>query len=223
LDPFGCCDFASFAAVEKMIKNLGRRENVHFYLRPKASEGGYRLTNSYNLIDSVIRTIRNLVGKASQYNPAAFGDTALMSKVVQIYNNTVHSAFKNKYTPAEVQDDFRLECDYIRECEEEVKRVDQLRTQKGLNTYEEGSILLVHIPLKKTQYSMQKRRRNFDELAIFVKYESGNAVVDLLHPYATLSGIVIPIYFTKFLASSLDELRQKYGDQFIIDPSALEK
>jgi hypothetical protein len=161
-----------------MIKDLGWHQNAHFYLRPKASQGGYRLTNSYNLIDSVIRTIRNLVGKVSQYNPVAFGDTALMSKVVQIYNNTVHSAFKNKYTPTEVQDDFRLECEYIKECEGELKKVDELRTIKGFNTYEPGTILLVRIPLKKTPYSMQKRRRNFDELATFVKYESGNAVVD---------------------------------------------
>jgi hypothetical protein len=144
-----------------------------------------------------------------------------MPKVVQIYNNTVHSAFKNKYTLTEVQDDSRLECEYIKECEEELKRVDELRTIKGFNTYEPGSILLVHIPLKKTPYSMRKRRRNFDELATFVKYESGNAVVDLLHPYPTLNRIVIPICFTKFIANSLEEMRQKYGNQFIIDPSTI--
>jgi hypothetical protein len=73
-----------FAAAEKMMRGLNLRINAHFYLRPKASQGGYRLTNSFNLIDSVIRSIRNLVGKVSQYNPSAFGDTTLMPKVVQI-------------------------------------------------------------------------------------------------------------------------------------------
>jgi hypothetical protein len=29
----------------------------------------------------VIDIIRNLIGKASQYNPAAFGDTVLMPKI----------------------------------------------------------------------------------------------------------------------------------------------
>jgi hypothetical protein len=217
---------------EEMMRNL-KYTNVHFYLRPTASQSKYRLTNSHNLIDSVIKTIRNLIGKASKYNPAAFGDIALMTKIVQIYNNTVHSAFKNEYTPAEVQDDFRLECEYIRECEDEVRRVDRLRTQKGLNTCETGSVLLVHIPLNKTHYSMQKRRRNFDKLAVFVKYESGNAVVDLLHTYPavqvgkrrypSLSSLVLSIYFTKFVASSLEEMRREYGEQFIIDPDALEK
>jgi hypothetical protein len=56
-----------FASAEKMMKGLNLHNNAHFYLRPKASQGGFRLTNSYNLIDSVIRTTRNLVGKISQY------------------------------------------------------------------------------------------------------------------------------------------------------------
>jgi hypothetical protein len=133
-----------FAALEKLMKQM-RYPNVHFYLRPTNSQGGYRLTNSYNVIDSVIKTVRNLIGKISQYNPAAFGDTALISKVVQIYNNTEHSALKNKYTPAEVQDDSRLECEYIRECEDEVRRVDQVRAQRGFSRYEPGTLLLVHV------------------------------------------------------------------------------
>jgi hypothetical protein len=190
--------------------------DVHFYFRTP-SRDGYQLTNSYTVLDIAVRTIRNLVGRISSYNPSAFGDVKLLEKVVEIYNNTVHSAFKNKFTPQQMQSSYELEALYIKAQRERLNYVEALRLKAGLLTYESGSILLIHIPIEKTTRAMeQKRRRNFDELAIFRGYKSGNAVVDLLNPFPNLSRLIIPIYFTKFLARDIDEYRKKYGNQFVI-------
>jgi hypothetical protein len=77
---------------------------------------------------------------------------------------------------------------------------------------------LVHIPIEKTPYGFSdKRRRNFDELAKFVKYEGGNAIVDLLHPYRLFSRVIIPLFYTEYIAKDLNEYINKYKDLFIID------
>ncbi|GHU18944.1 hypothetical protein FACS189472_08020 [Alphaproteobacteria bacterium] len=150
------------------------------------------MTNSYNIIDAAIKTIRNLVGRASGYKEDAFNDENLLGNVVRIYNNTVHSAFLNKFTPAEMQQDPELEALYIKHCQDKLKEVDFKRQMNGYLTYPKGAILLVHLDLAKTDRKFTKRRRNFDELGRFVKYERGNCVVDLLRNYPEFKRIVIP-------------------------------
>jgi hypothetical protein len=72
--------------------------------------------------------------------------------------------------------------------------------------------------LKKTPYGLSdKRRRNFDELAKFVRYEDGNCVVDLLHPYPQFFRITIRIFYTEYVAKDINEYIKKYKDLFIID------
>jgi hypothetical protein len=203
----------SFASTAVKMKPM---KNVFFHLRPPSYINGYQMTNSYNLMDAVVRTIRNLVGRVSQYNPKAFANHQITATVIDTYNSTVHSAFKNKFTPTDMQNNQLLEAEYISACQQRADEVDDKRLNAGLLTYEKGSILLIHLPLEKTPYGMQKRRRNFDELAVFDSYQSGNVVCDLLHPYPTLKRVIIPVYYTKYLAKDLDELNQKYDKSFII-------
>jgi hypothetical protein len=203
----------AFAAVSVQMKPM---KNVFFHLRPPSHINGYQMTNSYNLMDAVVRTIRNLVGRVSQYNPKAFANHEIMATVIGTYNNTVHSAFKNKFTPTDLQNDILLEKMYINACQDKVDEVDRKRLNAGLLTYEMGSILLIILPLEKTPYGMQRRRRNFDELAMFDSYQSGNVVCDLLHPYPTLNRVIIPVYYTKYLARDLDEFNRKYNQGFTI-------
>jgi hypothetical protein len=206
----------SFASTARTMKDM---KNVFFHLRPPSYLNGYHMTNSYNLIDAVVRTIRNLVGRVSQYNPKAFGNHQIMATVIDTYNSTVHSAFKNKMSPQDLQSSQLLEAEYISSCQQRAGEVDEKRLKAGLLTYEKGSILLVHLPLEKTEYGMQKRRRNFDELAMFDSYQSGNVVCDLLHPYPAFKRVIIPVYYTKYLARNLEELDQKYDRSFIIRPT----
>jgi hypothetical protein len=165
-----------------------------------------------------------MIGRVAKNNPLAFGDNDLMERIIEIYNNTVHSAFSNKFTPTQVQDDFKLEAQFIRESQELSDAVDRQRLHAGYLEYEPGDILMVHLPLEKTNYKFQKRRRNFEELAKFFSYKGPNAIVELLHPYPWespkmpgFSRAIIPIYYTKFLAKTLDDYRQKYNDIFTVN------
>jgi hypothetical protein len=165
-----------------------------------------------------------MIGRVAKNNPLTSGDNDLMERIIEIYSNTVHSAFSNKYTPAQVQDDFRLEAQFTRESHELSENVDKIRLHAGYLNYETGDILMVHLPLEKTNYKFQKRRRNFEELAKFIAYKGPNAEVELLHPYPWespkmpgFSRVIIPIYYTKFLAKTLDEYRQKYNDIFTVN------
>jgi hypothetical protein len=88
----------SFASIKNADGSEIDYSKIYFYLRPP--RGPQQLTNSYNLIDVVIKTIRNMVGRVAKNNPLAFGDNDLMERIIEIYNNTVHSAFSNKFTPA---------------------------------------------------------------------------------------------------------------------------
>jgi hypothetical protein len=106
-----------------------------------------------------------------------------------------------------------LEAEHIRECEAEVKRANSQRLHAGLLTYESGFILLVHITYEKTRLKWHKRRRNFDELATFVRYDDGHAVVDLLNPYPDLKRLGLPLYYTKLVAYSLDDMKAKNIDK----------
>ncbi|GHU19219.1 hypothetical protein FACS189472_08690 [Alphaproteobacteria bacterium] len=197
-----------FAAIEDYLDN---DPYVKFYLRPPKSRASFRMTNSYNVIDAAIKTVRNLVGRASGQKPDAFSDENLLGNVIRIYNNTVHSTFLNKFTPAEMQESPELEALYIKHCRDKLEEVDFKRQQSGYLTYPPGAILLVHLNLGKTDYKFTKRRRNFDELGKFVRYERGNCVVDLLHNYPEFKRIIIPPFYTKFVALNLDDYRNKYN------------
>jgi hypothetical protein len=189
-----------------MCSDARYKRNVRFWL--KDNSAAFHLTNSYCIVDSVIRVIRNLTG-------ANFSDRNVFFDTVKIYNNTVHKAFNNKFTPLQVQSDFELENEYIRMKEEQLNKANNQQIIKGLRGYAPGNILLVHVPWRKTRLQFKKQRRNFSVLASFLRYEGGNAVVSLLKPIKLhFSGedqnIVIPIFYTKLVANSINELDQKY-------------
>jgi hypothetical protein len=147
-----------------------------------------------------------------------FSDRNAFFEMVKVYNNTVHSAFQNKFTPTEMQENFEREMAYIKTKEKELEDARWMQTWKGnLSHYEGGNILLIHIPYEKTRKRFQKQRRNFSTLAHFVQYEGGNAHVKLFKPMMGLvtagkltQFLVIPLYYTKFVAKNEEELEEKY-------------
>jgi hypothetical protein len=199
-----------------LSKIFQKEKFVNFFFRqPQNKSGNYHMTNSYNLINSVVRTIRNMIGRVSQLNPEAVGDTELMTKIIDIYNNTVHSAFSNKYTPQQVQAQPALELAYIRLCKAKLDAVEEQRLKAGLLSYKKDNILLVHVPFEKTTLKFEKRRRNFDKLAKFVRYEGANVVIELLKKIGDLpKELVIPIYYTKYLAKDLNDYKSNFYDLF---------
>jgi hypothetical protein len=100
--------------------------------------------------------------------------------------------------------------------EERTKKAVEMQSVAGLRNYQEGNIILVHIPFQKTKLMFTKQRRNFSKLAEFLRCEGGNAVVQLLTKMPNLSDIlVIPIYYTKFVASDKNNIPPEYQTQLI--------
>jgi hypothetical protein len=128
-----------------------------------------------------------------------------MANIINIYNNTVHSAFDNKYTPQQVQDDVDLEFYFVRGWTDKAKKVNQLRGDKGLKALQEGNIVLIHYPAS----TFQKRRRNFDTLATFIEYENqSNIVVELLNDGTK---IIIPEFWATYVSNDRASIPYNYN------------
>jgi hypothetical protein len=154
--------------------------------------------NENRVVDRAIRTIKDGAGLGLDKRYLLYPSVVL--KIVEYYNNTPHSAYKNKFTPYQVQNDLELEAWYIRE--QQLRLFDSLKLQqKSFQRYQPGDVLLIHRPLGKTTELFRKRRRNFDELALFEEYDHGNVKVRL---WKTQRYAIIPIYYTKFICHGVD-------------------
>jgi hypothetical protein len=76
--------------------------------------------------------------------------------------------------------------------------------------YKEEDFLLVHMLYREINY---KRRRTFNELAIFRGYRGGNVLVELCVPSVKLKNdkiknplYVLPMWRTKYVGSSIEDL-----------------
>jgi choline kinase len=158
----------------------------------------------------VIRTIRDKVGE----NPGLFYHPKIIEKVVEEYNNTPHSAFSNEFTPKEVQMHKDLEEIYIRENMKRLEEVKVMQEEAGFFLYKPGNILLVHVDNAKNERMLKKKRRVFNHLAVFIEYDHGNVVCQVLMKTDVLKTfekpITIPTYFTKYLAPSFNRVPKQF-------------
>lgn len=217
-------------------------------------------TLSHKTVDSVIRTIRNAFGLDNR----RLADYNLMRQMIDYYNNTPHISlrFKNYdydssefydkgltkqtkyiyYTPFQVQINPDLEWRYIRKMKLKLQDIKEEQRLKGLLSYKLGNIILVHLELDKTQKKHEKRRRVFNEIAQFIKYENGNVICKLLNNYKTFNKdknnrltlyntsnigrkpktdnekaiIEVPIIYTKFVCNNIDDLNNDYRSYFVL-------
>jgi hypothetical protein len=169
-------------------------------------------TNKSRVVDRAIRTIRDRLGE----NPNALVNPELVAKAVEVYNNTVHSAFNDEFTPKQVQNNPELEEYYIRQNMRLLKNVKELQREEGYFNYEPGDVLLIHLDESKTEKRMVRKRRVFNKIVVFSHYENGNVyckrvsndedgiVVHNDYP------IIIPIYYTRYIAPDINKLPEKY-------------
>ena len=180
----------------KSVRGDGDRAFVHLPNEIKTYFSSSKYTNKNRVIDRVMRTIRDGVGLDKELLLIP----EIIQQIVLYYNNTPHTAYENLFTPTEVQSSKFLEGWFVRR--QQRRLIDALRLQhdKFLNTYTPGCILLIYLPRGKTSDMFQKRRRNFDTLAEFIRYEYGNVVCRVLKE---ANEITVPIQYTKYIASSL--------------------
>ena len=181
----------------------------------KATTDGSPFTFHNKHVDSVIRTIRNAAGLSYD----VLRQPTLVKKIVDYYNNTPHSGLPLDengihYTPKEVQNNIDIEWKYIRQKDQELKKVYEKLSKAGYDKYKKGNVLLLHLDTGKTNRNMQKKRRNFQDVGLFVKYVKGNVCCQLLTGTTNDKNITVPIFYTKKIANSYDKLEEKYKDYF---------
>ena len=172
------------------------------------------------IVDVAIKTIRNAIGYR-KLQPKH------MDQLVDYYNNTVHKSIG--CTPAEMQTDPDIEYQYIRWCERKLNNVLDYQHQQKLLEYQPGNILMVHIDNGKTSDKHEKRRRFFDRLGEFVRYDYGNVVVKLLVKPVRVNTravpkieVTVPIYHTKYVSKNLATLPKSYNDYYIASMKEIE-
>ena len=207
-----------FKSNESWLHSLG----INTYFTSK------KMTFHNKIVDSVIRTIRNAIGYR-KINDVQLG------KIVNYYNNTYHEGIK--MTPSEMMQDVEKEWEYIREKDEELKKVLRNQRSKGYLSYKPGNVLLVHTDLSKTEDKHEKRRRRFDRLGVFIEYVNGNGSAGTLNSFGgnvrvkiyrpvLLSSttkkhnyvyeITVPVYYTKKLCDSVEEIPEAYKNIYYI-------
>lgn len=189
----------SFAS--KDLKTFYTQNNIKTYF----SKSPFTYHNK--MVDSVIRTIRNAFG-FDNYNIA---NIDLMKQMVKYYNNTYHNSIK--MTPKEMNNNIDFEWQYIRKMDSLLKQVLTLQKKKGLHYYRNGNILMIHIDNAKTSKKFEKQRRNFNEMAEFIKYKNGNVVCKLLK---SKESIEIPIMYTKYVSDDIDSIPETYKEYFVL-------
>jgi hypothetical protein len=169
-------------------------------------------TNRNRIVDRVIRTIRDKL-----ITNRNFTDYDLLLVAIEEYNNTKHSAFGKRYTPNEVQNNPDLEEVFIRDNMYRLEEVKKLQRDAGFFNYKPENILLVSIDYSKRDEKMLKKRRLFNRIALFKRYENGNVMceeINGIHPLSLLKTFVIPIQFTKLISQDIDTLPKKYFNFF---------
>ena len=172
------------------------------------------------IVDVVIKTIRNAIGYR-RLKPKH------MDQLIDYYNNTVHKSIG--CTPAFMQEHPEIEYQYIRWCERQLSKVIANQKQLGYLNYEPGNVLMVHIDKGKTSEKHEKRRRFFDKLGEFVRYDHGNVVVNMLVKGVRIHSqgenvvqLTVPIYHTRFVSKNIRTIPPEYKDYYINSMKAIE-
>ncbi|KAA6404356.1 MAG: hypothetical protein EZS28_000119 [Streblomastix strix] len=169
-----------------------------------------KFTNRSRVVDSVFMTIRNGFGNDSE----KFADNDLMQQMVQMYNQIPHSAYDNKYYPKQANDNDDIEGQYKRQQKNKLFDIKIQQQNKGLLSFQPGIILLIHLDYTKTGDSFVMQRRNFNELAEFIKQSNGNVMVKLLKSQSDLKIVELLEQYCKLVAKDICLLDTKYKDYF---------
>jgi hypothetical protein len=105
-----------------------------------------------------------------------------------------------------------LEEYFIREQLYRLEEIKKLQAEEGFFLYKPGNVLLVHIDNSKTRRKFTKKRRVFSRLGVFLDYENGNVICKILTNTEEEFNkpITIPIFYTKFISTSIDKIPPEY-------------
>jgi hypothetical protein len=149
------------------------------------------------ILDRCVRTIRDMLG---YQKPIRISD---VFQAIHEYNHTRHKGID--CTPYEMLMNPDLEWQYIRYCKDKLRQIYLNQEQQSLWDYEKGNILFLHLEFSKTNEKFEKQRRFWNRIGEFKKYVHGNVRVKLIEK-RNRTKIVVPIYYTKFLADDYESI-----------------
>jgi hypothetical protein len=228
----GDADRAFGAGVVADENSKTKGKDFYQFLKNKGVKDWYfsreRFTNKSKCVDRVARTIRDMIGLYTD----KFGKDNIVQEAVKIYNNTPHSAYFHKFTPLEAQNDYQIEGAFIRYQQARLREALKNQSESGLFNYQPGNVLMIYIPQDKSRViDLEKRRRNFSDLAIFISYYYGNVECLLLNK-VKFGGdkstdkdirVVLPIYHTKYVCEDINSIPEAYRKAFIINYDPIRK
>jgi hypothetical protein len=163
-------EFKHFDLGDEKLKN-GNIQGKYYQSSP--------FDNHNRVVDRVIRTIKDAVGQ----NYYDMRDSNKVQQAVEYYNLTPHESLKMGnaiFTPNEVEKNKELEGVLIRKNKQLLEVAQERQAEEGLFSYEKGYVLLIHLDFSRTVFKFMKKRRVFNALAIFEKYEHGDVVCRIL-------------------------------------------
>jgi len=156
-------------------------------------------------VDSVIRTLRNALGENNQ---ALIVIPEVMEQLVEHYNKNKINRFI-RITPAEFHGNINAEHIYISMMQDELQKMNQIESRT--HSYSPGNIVMVHLTTgtkeDKQSTKFTKRRRQYETLAEFIRYDGNTAIIKSFTDPAQLE-IRIPIFNVQFICRDLNDVYQ---------------
>jgi len=177
-----------------------RFKDVHFFFQKSA------FTYHNKIVDGAMRTLRDALGPNTNQLWNTHHDNTIQ-QLVEYYNTTYHSGIK--MTPIEMHTDVDKEWRYIRRMTEKLNRAKNEQRLGGLLSLKRGDRVMVHLDHGKTAMSFDKRRRQFDETGVFIRYVNGNCLVQMDRTVFR-TPIEVPIFFV----ARLPDMRRMIRDTF---------
>jgi len=196
------------SALVSMFKNPAYEKDLKGI---KLHWSGSPHTNHVRIVDRVMKTFRDALGP--DYDNTLFEDYGTVKQLKDYYNDTPHKSLKidgQYFTPTDFMEEPELEFIYIRQCHKKLKKVEENLRQKGLLDMKPGNIVQVAMSYGKTKKSFMKKRRTFNTLAMFMKYQNGNAVIRVLHPMED-EYTDVPLYTVNIIARNMKSLEGGLG------------
>jgi len=156
-------------------------------------------------VDSVIRTLRNALGENNQ---ALIVIPEVMEQLIEHYNkNKIHQFIR--ITPAEFHGNIDTEHIYISMMQNELRKINQIESKT--HSYNPGNIIMVHLTTgtkeDKQSTKFTKRRRQYETLAEFIRYDGNAAIIKSFTDPAQLE-IRVPIFNVQFICRDLNDIYQ---------------
>jgi len=145
-----------------------------------------------------MRTLRNALGPNIN-NLWNTRHDEIIQQLVQYYNTSYHNGIR--MSPIEMHTNIDKEWRYMRKMTDKLNQVKKQQISNGLWKLRPGDKVMVHLDYGNSSMKFDKRRRQFDETVIFIRYVNGNCLIRMTETNVFSKPIEVPIFFVELLSN----------------------